>query len=175
MPSARVTRFDRVWILNAAIAVGCAALLAGPVGDYDAIASTEVPWWLLAVVVAATERWPVHVSLGRNWRVSWHSFSLTDVPVTLVLLFYGGIAGVTAVVVGSAIALALRRLPAVKVVFNLGQFAFTTALAYVAVHAIAGPNPAFAPLLWFAVLLALQLGGLVTIALISAAMWISDG
>src|SRR5215208_886582 len=175
MPAARVRHFNRVWVLNAAIAVGCAALLVGPVRGYDAIVSTEVPWWLLALAVAATERWPVHVDFARNWRVSAHSFSLTDVLVTLTLIFYVGIAGVAAVAVGSGIALALRRLPAVKFVFNLAQFAFATALAYVAVHAIAGSDPAFGPLLWFAVLVGLQFGGLVTIALISAAMWITDG
>jgi EAL domain-containing protein (putative c-di-GMP-specific phosphodiesterase class I) len=34
--------------------------LAGPVRDYDAIVATDVPWWLLALAVAMTERWPVH-------------------------------------------------------------------------------------------------------------------
>ena len=72
-------------------------------------------------------------------------------------------------------ALALRRLPPLKFVFNLMQFVFATALGYVVVHVIAGPGAEFGPRVWLGVLVALQLGGLVTIALISAAMWMTEG
>jgi hypothetical protein len=79
----RAASLNPVWMLNGAMAVGCALLLLGPVRDYDAIADPELPWFLLAALVAATERWPVHLEFRR----SAHSFSLTDVPVTLALLF----------------------------------------------------------------------------------------
>ena len=160
-----------VWLLNGAIAVGCGLLLAGPVRGYDAIADPELPWFLLALVVAATERWPVHLEFRR----SAHSFSLTDVPVTLALLFCGGLAGVGAIAAGSVVALALRRLPPLKFVFNLMQFVLATALGYVVVHVIAGPGAEFGPWVWLGVLVALQLGGLITIALITAAMWMTEG
>ena len=160
-----------VWLLNGAIAVGCGLLLAGPVRGYDAIADPELPWYLLAVVVAATERWPVNLEFRR----SAHSFSLTDVPVTLALVFCGGVAGVGAIAAGSLVALALRRMPPMKFFFNLGQFAFATALGYVIVHAIGGLGDGFGPWVWIGVLAALQLGGLMTIALIGAAMWLSEG
>ena len=52
---------------------------------------------------------------------------------------------------------------------------FATALGYVVVHVIAGPEPEFGPWVWLGVLVALQLGGLVTIALIAAAMWMTEG
>jgi diguanylate cyclase (GGDEF)-like protein len=167
----RAAGLHRVWILNAAIVGGSVVLLAGPVRGYEPIASPELPWWLLAFLVAATERWPVHLEFRR----SAHSFSLTDVPVTIALIFCGGPAGVAAIAAGSVVALALRQLPPVKFVFNLAQFVFTTALGYVVVHAIAGPGAAFGPWVWFGVFVGLQLGGLVTIALITAAMWISEG
>ena len=160
-----------VWFLNGAIAVACGLLLAGPVSGYDAIADPELPWFLLALVVAATERWPVHLEFRR----SAHSFSLTDVPVTLALLFCGGLAGVGAIAAGSVVALALRRLPPLKFVFNLMQFVLATALGYVVVHVIAGPGAEFGPWVWLGVLVALQFGGLVTIALITAAMWMTEG
>jgi diguanylate cyclase (GGDEF)-like protein len=160
-----------VWLLNGAIAVGCGLLLVGPVRGYDSIAEPELPWFLLALVVAATERWPVHLEFRR----SAHSFSLTDLPVTLALLFCGGLAGVGAIAAGSVVALALRRLPPLKFVFNLMQFLFATALGYVVVHVIGGSGAEFGPSVWFGVLVGLQLGGLVTIALIGAAMWMTEG
>jgi diguanylate cyclase (GGDEF)-like protein len=167
----RVTEINPVWFLNAAIVVGCVLLLAGPVSGYDRIADPALPWFLIAVVVAATERWPVSLEFRR----SAHSFSLTDVPVTLALVFCGGLAGVGGVAAGTAIALVLRRLPPVKFIFNLAQFVFATALGYVVVHVIAGPEPAFGPGVWLGVLIALQVGGLLTIALIGAAMWLTEG
>src|SRR5215218_611903 len=169
--AARMRGINRVWLLNLAIAVGAGALIAGPVDGYEAIADPELPWWLLAVVVAATERWPVHLEFRR----SAHSFSLTDVPVTLALLFCAGPAGVAAIAVGSFVALAVRRFRALKFVFNLSQFVFTMALGYVVVHLIAGAEPGFGPWVWAGVFVALQLGGLVTIALIATAMWITEG
>src|SRR5829696_2257880 len=167
----RIRGINRVWLLNLAIAVGAGALIAGPVEGYDAIAEPELPWWLLAGIVAATERWPVHLEFRR----SAHSFSLTDVPVTLALIFCSGTAGVAAIAAGSAVALLLRRLPAVKVAFNLAQHTLSVALGFVVVHVIAGGVPTFGPLLWFGVFVAVQLGGLVTIALIACAMWITEG
>jgi diguanylate cyclase (GGDEF)-like protein len=171
MPRPRARPTSPVWLLNGAIAIACVLLLLGPVSGYDAIATPELPWYLLALVVAATERWPVHLEFRR----SAHSFSLTDVPITLVLLFCSGPAGVGAVAAGGAVALALRRLPPLKFLFNLLQFALATALGYVVVHAIAGADPEFGPWVWVGALVALQLGGLVTIALIAAAMWMTEG
>src|SRR3954451_6763724 len=107
---ARLAAVHPVWSLNALIVLGTAALLAGPVGDYDAIVEGIVPWWLVAVVVAITERWPVHLEFRR----SAHSFSLTDVPVTIALLFTTGPAAVAAIAAGSVVALWFRRLPALK-------------------------------------------------------------
>src|SRR5215217_7670986 len=126
----RIRGINRVWLLNLAIAVGAGALIAGPVKGYDPIAEPELPWWLLAAVVAATERWPVHLEFRR----SAHSFSLTDVPVTLALIFCSGTAGVAAIAGGSAVGLLLRRLPAVKVAFNLAQHTLSVALGFVVVH-----------------------------------------
>ena len=166
----RATSINRVWLLNALILVGSALLLAGPVGDYEAIAEPEIAWWLLAIAVAATERWPANLEFRR----SAHSFSLTDVPVTLALLFCSGPAGVGAVAAGTAAALWMRRLPPIKFVFNLAQFVFTTALGFVVMHAIAG-GAEFGPQVWVAVFVAVQFGGLVTIALLCAAMWMAEG
>ena len=160
-----------MWALNALIALVSVALVIGPVGGYEPMADVAIPWVVLAAVVAVTERWPVNLEFRR----SAHSFSLTDVPVTLALLFTGGLAGVAAIAAGSVVALWFRRLPALKFVFNLAQFVCVTALGYVVAHVIAGPDPVFGPRMWLAVFVALQIGGIVTIALIGAAMWLAEG
>src|SRR2546430_8673144 len=114
----RVAAVHPVWWLNAAIVGATALLVLGPVGGLRPLASPEVPWWLLAAAIAVTERWPVHVEFKR----SAHSFSLTDVPVSLALIFASGPHALVGMLVGSAIALRFRRLPAIKFAFYLSQF-----------------------------------------------------
>ena len=61
-------------------------------------------------MVLMCERWPVELEFRR----SSHSFSLTDVPLTLALIFASGTHAFVAILCGTVIALALRRLPLVK-------------------------------------------------------------
>ena len=63
-------------------------------------------WWVLGIIVFVTERWPVHLEFRR----SAHSFSLTDVPLTLALIFATGTHAFVAVMAGTVVAMALRRL-----------------------------------------------------------------
>ena len=83
----------------------------------------EIAWWGLGIMVLVTERWPVELEFRR----STHSFSLTDVPLTLALVFATGTHAFVAVMAGTFVALLLRRLPAIKFAFNLAQFALVTA------------------------------------------------
>ena len=56
-------------------------------------------------MVLVTERWPVELEFRR----SAHSFSLTDVPLTLALVFATGTHAFVAVMAGTLVALLLRR------------------------------------------------------------------
>ena len=165
---ARCATVHPVWWLNGAIAAATALLVLGPVGDLRPIAAPHLPWWLLAAVIAVTERWPVHVEFKR----SAHSFSLTDVPVSLALIFASGPQAVVGMLIGSAVALWFRRLPAIKFAFNLSQFVFITCVGLLVVHAAAGD--AFGPRAWLGVYAATQLGGVLTIALLSAVIWLAE-
>ena len=110
------------------------------------------------------ERWPVALEFRR----SSHSFSLTDVPLTLALIFASGTHAFLAIFSGTVIALLLRRLPAIKFVFNLAQFALVSCVMIVLVHVAAEADPGFGWLTWGSVLIATQLGGILTIAQILA-------
>ncbi|MCB0881154.1 MAG: EAL domain-containing protein [Thermoleophilia bacterium] len=167
----RLSGVHAVWALNAAIALACGLLLAGPVRHYAPVVPDTIPWWGIAAFIAITERWPVHLEFRR----SAHSFSLTDIPVTLALLFLSGVEGPLAVALGGGVALALRRLPPLKFVFNLAQFTCAAAVGYVVMHMIAGHEPGFGPTVWVATLLALQIGGVFTIVALSCAMWLVEG
>jgi diguanylate cyclase (GGDEF)-like protein len=162
---------EAVWWFNGLIALVAGALYVFVVRHYGPIHAPEIPWFALAAAVLVTERWPV----AFEFRHSSHSFSLTDVPLTLALVFASGSHGFVAVVTGALIALTLRRLPLVKFAFNLGQFALVTCTLIIVVHAAEGIDPDFGWPTWLALLAATQLGGILTIAQILCAIMLTEG
>ncbi len=101
----KVKVIDRVWWLNALIGTAAAALYFGWIRDLDPILGADVSWWwVLGVAVFVTERWPVQLEFRR----SAYSFSLTDVPLTLALIFTSGTHAFVAVMAGVLVALVWR-------------------------------------------------------------------
>src|SRR4051794_32481651 len=162
---------EPVWLLNTSVAAGAAAMYWFLVRHYAPIHGPEIAWWAIAIAVLVCERWPVELEFRR----SSHSFSLTDVPMTLALVFSSGTHAFIAVVAGSLVALLMRKLPAVKFAFNLAQFAFVSCVLIIVVHAAAKIDPGFGWITWGAVLLATQLGGVLTIAQILVAIVLTEG
>src|SRR3954447_17877278 len=175
--SRKLARIEPVWWLNAVgcltpvIAVGGAVTYFTLVRHYQPIHHHEIAWWAIAVAVVVTERWPVELEFRR----SSHSFSLTDVPLTLALIFTSGTHAFVAVVSGSLIALLARRLPGVKFCFNLAQFAFVSSVLIIVVHLAATVDPGFGWITWAAILAATQIGGVLTIAQILCAIVLTEG
>ena len=162
---------EPVWWLSATLGASAAALFVCFGRHYEPIHAPEIAWWTLALLVLVTERWPVELEFRR----SSHSFSLTDVPLTLALIFASGTHAFFAIFCGTLVALGLRRLPAVKFAFNLAQFSFVTAVLIVVVHGAASLDPGFGWPTWAAVLLATQLGGVLTIVQILGAIVLTEG
>ena len=162
-----------VWLLNVAIVTASIALLAGPVQHLPAFdAGVHIPWWGLALGFLAAERCVVHL----HFRRSAHSFSLGDLPLVFGLLFASPIDLVLAGLVGPIVVLLIdRRLPAIKVVFNIAQFTLTTCLAVIVFHELAATVDGFGPAAWVFALIACQASALVTVMLIGAAISISEG
>src|SRR4051794_14544319 len=76
----------RVVALSVAVLGAAVALWTGLV-DHLALpgAPIHLPWILLPVLFAATERFVVHVEYGRDT----HSISLNEIPLVLGLFFVG--------------------------------------------------------------------------------------
>jgi diguanylate cyclase (GGDEF)-like protein len=163
-------RVHNVWWLTIAIAVPAIAM-AVHVWDYAAIATPHVPWWALAVAFAVCERWPVTLRFQR----SQQSFSLTDIPLAVALVFAPGAEAIVALVLGTSVAILARRQPLIKFCFNLSQFLFTWLLAAIVVHLVSGPDPSFGPRVWAGTMLGMLCGGVVTILLVATVISLADG
>src|SRR3954470_16476195 len=144
-PSKFPTREVLVWVYVVALAAVAAAGWALITHGIAPHGEPELPWWAVALGFACAEVCVVHV----RFRRSAHSFSLADLPFVFGLVFAGGDAFVIGALVGTGIVWGLvRRLPVVKVVFNLAQIALTAASAGIVLHLIAGDADMGAPQTW---------------------------
>ena len=168
----RLKSIEPVWWLIAGIATAAAVLYLAWIRHFDPILGADVSWWwALGLMVFVTERWPVELEFRR----SAHSFSLSDVPLTLALVFTSGTHAFVAVMAGALVALLLRRVSGVKFAFNLAQFALVTSVLLVIVHAAASVDSGFGWITWAAVLAAAQVGSVLTTAQILAAIVLTEG
>jgi diguanylate cyclase (GGDEF)-like protein len=167
----KLAAIEPVWWLSAATGAFAVALYLLWIRHQEAIQSPEIAWWALALMVVVTERWPIELQFRR----ATHAFTLTDVPLTLALVFATGTHAFFAVLAGLLVGALLRRMPPVKLAFNLAQYALITAVLIVVVHFTASADPAFGWIMWGAVIAATQIGGVLAIVQILAAMVLTEG
>jgi diguanylate cyclase (GGDEF)-like protein len=164
------TAWHPVWALNAAIVALAAAVYLGLASGLRPLATPHIPWWVIATAFAVAERCVVHL----HFRRGAHSFSLADIPLVFGLMFCSAEGVVLGCLLGSAVSLLIgRRQPAIKLVFNLAQFALATSIAVVVMHAIAAHG--VGPRTWLAAVLAMESAALVAVVLIAAAISLSEG
>ena len=161
-----------IWALSAVTISTAAFLLGAGAGDVPPIiASVHVPFWALVIAFAAAERFVVHV----HFRRSAHSMSLCEIPFVFALLFAGGQPAILAGAIGRILVLALhRKLPLIRLAFNLGVFLLGGSIAVIVFHAVAGASSAITPGVWAAVILATVANSLTAVLLISAAVSVSE-
>jgi diguanylate cyclase (GGDEF)-like protein len=168
----RTPALNPVWWLNVLIAGAALALFLSSADDFRALRGGDLRWWTLALGFFLGERFVVHV----HFRRSAHSFSLGDVPLVFGLLFAASADLVVGALVGTAATLMVdRKLPPIKLAFNLAQFTLTACLAVLVVHDLVGVSESMGPRLWVAVFLATQAGAIVTVLLIGIAIALSEG
>jgi diguanylate cyclase (GGDEF)-like protein len=169
--ASRVRRVNPVWWLNALIAGAALALFLGPASNFGALQGGNLPWWALALGFFLGERFVVHL----HFRRSAHSFSLGDVPLVFGLLFASSTSLVIGALIGTAATLMLdRKLPPIKLAFNLAQFTLAACLGVLVVHDLVGTHEDLGPMLWIAVFLATQASAIVTVLLIGIAIALSE-
>jgi serine phosphatase RsbU (regulator of sigma subunit) len=161
-----------VWLLTAVLLGGSAALLAGAVPHGSPSAGPfTLPWWAVAGGFFLAEVAVVHYDFRREA----HSFSMNELPLTFGLFFATAPDLIAGVVLGAGAALVLhRRQTGLKLLFNLGHFAFGTCLAVLVFRAVAGGASSFAPLDWLAVLLAAVAASVLSTAAIFTAISLSE-
>jgi diguanylate cyclase (GGDEF)-like protein len=129
-----------------------------------------IPVPVLAAIFLIAEVCVLHVYVQRQA----HTFSLSEIPLVLGLVFVSPAALLTARLAGSAVALiAIRRQSVTKVTFNLCYFTVDCGVAVLVYRAILGTHSPFEPIGWFAALAATAgslLIGTIVIALAIAAV-----
>ena len=99
------------------------AVLADPP---DAPIGLHIPWWVLALMFAATELWVFHIQVGREAK----SISISEIPLVLALFYAMPPDLLVARVVGPALVVLLhRRQTLLKAAVNITLFYADTAVA----------------------------------------------
>ncbi len=134
------------------------------------------PWWLslsvLAMLFACTEVFAVHLRI----RADAHSFSLTELPLGLGLIFAPPWILIAAQLLGAGSALAVHRKQGpLKLLFNTGVFAITTVTAIGVFHALVSTWQPFRPAIVLAAILALLVEAALATLLVFAVISISAG
>lgn len=128
-------RRAHTWGFVAVIAIGAVAMTVVMADWAPVLASVEVPWVVLVLAFAVSERLVFHLRL----RQDAHSFSMSEIPLVVALFLVSPLAAITAQAAANVLVLALlRRQTSVKALFNVAQFAAQTAVAVLVFRSIAG-------------------------------------
>ena len=167
----RLTRAGATWVYVAVLfGLATAAFLAFVHGTAPLV-HPHLPWWVLAIGFLVAERCVVHLQFRR----SAHSFSLADIPFVFGLVFATGDAFVAAALLGAGIVWAGRRLPPIKLAFNLAQLALAASVAVAILRAVAPAVDDLGPRTWIGIYLATLVSGVLTILCIAGAITIAEG
>jgi diguanylate cyclase (GGDEF)-like protein len=102
--------------------------------------------------------------------------SLAEIPLVFGLMFATGQDVILAAAVGRLVVLGIhRRLPPIRLAFNLGAFLLWSAVAVLVFHAVTGAAQGVDPLVWVAAALATAAASVTTALLIAAAVSLSEG
>lgn len=164
-------RLRRIWMLNLSLMVAAAAGTSS-LFDFQPVLDFPAPWWALAGFFYAAEIAVVHL----KFRKDAHSFSMSDIPLVLGLIYASPVQLITAQAIGNLVALTLhRRLPPVKLFFNIGQFALQSIAAIWAFRLVWSGGEVLGANGWIAIFAATGAALLVADGLINVAIRLSGG
>jgi diguanylate cyclase (GGDEF)-like protein len=170
--SSQADLFKRVAPLVAAMAVAGGCLTAWCWSYAPLSTASTVPFGVLLGLFFIAEVCVLHVYVQRQA----HTFSLSEVPLVLGLVFVMPSHLILARLLGSAIALlAVRRQVPVKALFNMSWFLLDSAIVVVVYHAALGGTPPLEPRGWLALSVAMASSLLVGSIAISLAITAVEG
>lgn len=160
--------------VNQVVLLGVALSLLGAViiwvgTDSSAAIESSPPWFPLAVafLFGISTIVVFHIEFRREA----FSFSLSEVPVAVGVIFLAPVGGVFARLVGSVVALIVfRRAPPFKLLFNLGHFTAEMAIVYAVTHTLLSDGDSSVTEIVLAVTAAIILASLVGSVAVSLAI-----
>src|SRR3954451_5828650 len=167
---ARLPPMGGIVIYGAALASIAIALFFVSLHGAEPLTDPHLPWWAIAVGWAIAETCVVHL----HFRRSAHSFSLADFPFVFGLAFASGDGFFLGALLGAGAAYAFRRLPPIKLAFNLAQLALALCVVFVIARAFAAPAETLEPGTWLALYVATLATGALSIACIAGAIAIAE-
>ncbi|HET9654523.1 MAG TPA: EAL domain-containing protein [Kineosporiaceae bacterium] len=137
----------RTLLFSAGLVVLAALLLPPALAVHPGTPPALLSWWQLAPVFGATAVFVFHVEVDSEAQ----TFSLSEIPLVLGLLFSRPGDLVVARLMGEAvILLTVRRQAWPKLLFNVGVFAAESCWALTVFHLLAGAPDPLAPRTWVA-------------------------
>src|SRR5262245_46670351 len=130
-----------------------------------------IPWWALAVGFYLAETNVVHLEFRRQA----HTFSLSEIPLVIGLVFATPVDFVIAHLVGAGLGLIVRRQPVIKLAFNLSHFALEATLAVTVFNVLAHGEVGPALGVWLAAFAATVVVNVVGIMSIAVAIAFAEG
>ena len=171
-PSSGANKHRRVWWLTAAVAAAAVPLIGYATSRPSPDGPIELPLWGLVVLFYVAEVTVVHVRFRRDA----HSFSMSEFPLVLALFFADPAVVLLAQFLGSAGALGLtRRQRPVKLVFNLAQLSFQTAMMLSVFWTVTGDSDPLGPRGWLGIVAGITCSLVFANALISLAIKLAGG
>ncbi len=173
--NSRPSRFSGtsgVWMLTAVLAAVASAFALAMAGVGPLIPGTVLRGWMLIPVFVLVEIFVVHIDSQREAQ----TISLSEVALVVGLFLVPPVELIAAQIIGGGLALAVyRRQSAVKVAFNVAQFAVGTSIAIGLFRLLVGEFDPTAPIAWLMGAIALLVADLATALLLSFVIRIVDG
>jgi hypothetical protein len=161
-----------VALLSVAMGSGAAGLFAFAVPHHASalLPGLAPPWWILALAFTAGEVTAVHLESRRS------AFTITfrDVPMVLGLALLDPTTYVIVHLVGSGVALLVRRQSTLKLAFNAAMVALEAMIAILVFRSVLGAAAPDDPRGWLAALAAVLLTDLLTALAITAVIALHD-
>ena len=167
-------RFVRLWLLAGAMATAAVVIAraARLTSAHAFLSGVHVPWIALVAGFLLAAVYAVHL----HFRAETHTMTLDEILLVVGFFVAAPLHLLAAQLLGSLLVLAVyRRLPALKVAFNLAQLALGTAAGLAVFRALADPVHPLSVRSWIAALLASLVASTIALAAIAIAIIVTEG